>query len=201
MRPPRAVVAALVAVALLAAACSGDDDTGDDVGGALGSSSSSTAPAGSEPTQYDRDLCDLVYSWRGEIAEGVERLSKEGVRASLAVRHELAVDVVGDLVVATSTFADDVAALGVPDDPEIGPVVERELTEGAAAAVAELEAAQARLDELDDADFEDLVYRGAELASSLEKASSYVTQRLEILASDYGVTGPNAICGFGRLVD
>lgn len=201
---PVTAVLVLVVVLGLAVGCSGDGDGGGgragggDAGGEVGARVPEAA-AGA-PTAYDRELCDLVYGWRGELAEGVERLSREGVPQEPPGRHRLAVEVVDALVAATHRFADDVAALGGPDG-EVAEVVEEELRAGATAAVGELDDARVRMSELEDADFEDLVYRGAELAASLEKASSLVTAGLERLATDHGVAGPNAICGTGRLVN
>jgi hypothetical protein len=204
----RRALAAAVAIAVVAAVagagCTGDDDTGSDVGGAVASATTEaggSSETGGAASAYDRDLCELVYGWRGEIAESVERLSREGVPQDPPGRHELALEVVDDLVAATEEFAADVRSLGAPPDPDVAPVVEQELGEGAAAAVEELEYVRDVFAELTDADFEDLVYQGATLAASLEKASSYVTQRLETLAREHGVTGPNEMCGRGRLED
>lgn len=194
-----AVAVALAIVAVGGTACTGEgDDAGQELGQVVPTATSAATGAGGA---YDRDLCDLIYSWRGELAEGVERLSREGVPQPSPGRHDLAVDVVDELVAATEAFAADVAALGTPPDPEVAEVVEREVTAGADAAVGQLQDARDHFATLGDDDFEDLVYRGAELASYLEKASSLVTQRLELLASEHGVSGPNEICGFGRLVD
>lgn len=200
MNRVRALAGAVMVVVVVAAgACSGE---GDGAGDALGRvAPTATSAATGEGGAYDRDLCDLIYGWRGEIAESVERLSREGVPQPSPGRHDLAVEVVDDLVAATDQFAADVAALGTPPDPEVAEVVEREVTAGVAAAVDQLRQASEHFAGLGDDDFDDLVFRGAELAAYLEKASSLVTQRLEILATEHGVTGPNEICGFGRLVD
>lgn len=201
----RALALAL-AVALAGPACSGDGDGGGDGGGgdAVGErlgGAAATAVATDAPTAYDRVLCDLVYEWRGVLSEGVERLSREGVPREPPERHELAVAVVDDLVAATHTFAEDVRSLEPPPDEATAAAVEDEVDAGLAAAVEELERVRAEFAGLSDADFEPLVLRGAEMASGLEKASSRLTQRLEALAIEHGVPGPDAICGTGRLVD
>lgn len=206
---PRAFLAlavALAAVALAVPACSGDGDGGGSGGDAAGerlggAAATAVATGAGAPSAYDRALCDLVYEWRGVLSEGVERLSREGVPREPPERHELAVAVVDDLVAATQAFAGDVRALEPPPDEAIATVVEREVDAGLAAAVEELERVRDGFAGLSDADFEPLVLRGAEMASGLEKASSRLTQRLEALATEHGVTGPDEICGTGRLVD